>query len=137
MTVNVDRTITYTPDHDQKGVDSFTYTICDSHGACDTATVTVTVVDNNKPPKLKNDNASTLSITAVIIDVLANDTDPDDAIDPATLTISKPPAHGTAVVLPDHTISTHRPCCSSARTPSSTRCATRSARAAPPTCTSP
>jgi hypothetical protein len=40
---NADGTITYTPDPDYNGPDSFDYLICDKDGACDTATVTIDV----------------------------------------------------------------------------------------------
>ncbi|MGJ8659818.1 gliding motility-associated C-terminal domain-containing protein [Cellulophaga fucicola] len=39
-----DDIITYVPDADYNGPDSFTYTICNSYGDCSTATVDVTVV---------------------------------------------------------------------------------------------
>jgi VCBS repeat-containing protein len=38
--------VTYTPDLDFDGTDSFTYTISDGNGGTDTATVTVTVIDD-------------------------------------------------------------------------------------------
>lgn len=38
-----DDNITYTPDLDYLGTDTFTYTLCDSSGNCDTATVTIIV----------------------------------------------------------------------------------------------
>ena len=41
--VNADGTITYTPDFDFIGEDSFEYQVCDNDGLCDTATVTVIV----------------------------------------------------------------------------------------------
>ena len=49
-------TVTYTPDAGFTGTDSFTYTVCDSSGACDTATVTVTVnlVTGGTPPPVNN-----------------------------------------------------------------------------------
>lgn len=40
-----DDTVTYTPTTGYVGVDTFTYTICDSLGNCSTATVTVVVTD--------------------------------------------------------------------------------------------
>ena len=45
---NGDGTITYTPSAGFAGTDTFTYTICDDGGLCDSATVTVTV--NPSPP---------------------------------------------------------------------------------------
>ena len=41
--INPDGTVTYTPNAGFSGEGSFGYTACDSGGACDTATVTVTV----------------------------------------------------------------------------------------------
>ncbi|MDE3743982.1 Ig-like domain-containing protein, partial [Maribacter polysaccharolyticus] len=38
-----DDTVTYTPNQNFNGVDTFEYTICDAMGNCDTATVTITV----------------------------------------------------------------------------------------------
>lgn len=42
-TIEMDGTVTYTPDADFDGADSFTYTITDDYGQIDTATVSVTV----------------------------------------------------------------------------------------------
>ena len=46
---NGDGTLTYTPDADWSGTDSFTYTVSDGNGGSDTATVTVTVNAVNDP----------------------------------------------------------------------------------------
>tara|TARA_R110002074_G_scaffold323894_1_gene494332 strand:+ start:499 stop:2520 length:2022 start_codon:yes stop_codon:yes gene_type:complete len=46
----LDDIVTYTPDLDFNGTDSFDYTVCNSYGDCSTATVTITVlpiVDTN------------------------------------------------------------------------------------------
>lgn len=69
--------VVYTPDNDFSGTNSFTYTISDADGETDTATVTVTVTDVNVAPSADNDTASTQEDTAVTIDVLENDSDPD------------------------------------------------------------
>ena len=50
VVVEADNTITYTPDADFFGEDSFTYTISDGNGGTDTATVTVTVNAVNDAP---------------------------------------------------------------------------------------
>ncbi len=73
-------TLKYTPPPSQWGPDTFTYQITDSRGATATATVSVNI--QNKPPAGVNDTASVLSAitglaTSVDIDVIANDTDPD------------------------------------------------------------
>jgi hypothetical protein len=93
------QTITYTPNPNFVGVDSFTYTILDGRGGAATATITVTVSGpdgSNKAPSAANDGATTAQGAAVTIDVLANDGDPDG--DPLTITITTPPSNGTAVV---------------------------------------
>jgi hypothetical protein len=70
-------TVTYTPDPNFNGVDSFTYTISDGKGGTDTANVTVTVNPVNDAPVANDDTAQTETDTAVAIDVLANDSDVD------------------------------------------------------------
>ncbi len=49
--------VTYTPDADFNGTDSFTYEVCDDGTPvlCDTATVTVTVTPVNDPPVANDD----------------------------------------------------------------------------------
>ncbi|MFC1877149.1 Ig-like domain-containing protein [Thermodesulfobacteriota bacterium] len=70
--------VTYTPNADFNGSDSFTYTAYDgTPGSTDTATVNVTIGAENDPPVANDDSASTDEDTAVIIDVLDNDTDTD------------------------------------------------------------
>jgi len=106
ITVNDDGTITYTPDPDTFGTDTFTYTVRDGEGGQDTATVTVTVLSVNDVPVAGNDAAQTAENTAVTIDVLANDSDPDG--DPLTVLFASQPQHGTATVGLDGRI-TYRP----------------------------
>jgi len=65
-------TITYTPNANFTGNDSFTYRITDSFGQTDTATVTVTV--NLPELNAVDDAATTAAGTPVTINVLANDT---------------------------------------------------------------
>ena len=93
------QTITYTPNPNFVGVESFTYTILDGRGGAATAIVTVTVSGppgSNRAPTAGNDSATTGLNAPVTIDVLANDGDPDG--DPLTITIATPPSNGTAVV---------------------------------------
>jgi len=81
------------------GTDSFNYTVKDTLGQTSNV-ATVTVVVNR--PTANDDFADTDGNNPVIVNVLANDTDPDgnDQIDPTSVTIVTPPAHGTAVVNP-------------------------------------
>jgi VCBS repeat-containing protein len=92
--------VTYTPDENFNGTDTFNYQVCDDDGACDTATVTVTVNDVNDPPVANDDGASTDEDTWVLIDVTENDTDVDGTIDPTSVTITQQPINGTVSVDP-------------------------------------
>lgn len=69
-----DDLVNYTPPTDYQGVDTFSYQIEDDIGDTDTATVTVTVADQNGPTAV-DDSAFTAQDTPVNIDVLANDFD--------------------------------------------------------------
>jgi VCBS repeat-containing protein len=102
--VNPDGSIDYTPDADYFGSDSFTYRVCDFAGSCDTATVDVTVNAVNDPPDAADDTDSVAEDGSVTIDVLTNDTDVDDGLDPSSVTVTVPPANGSIVVNPDGTI---------------------------------
>lgn len=72
---NADGTVTYTPDENYFGQDTFTYIASDENNGTDSATVTVTVTPVNDRPKAADDNAKTDEDASVIIDVLSNDTD--------------------------------------------------------------
>ena len=60
------------------------YGDCDLTALCDTATVDITVTVTNDPPVANDDSPSTSEDVAVVIDVAANDTDPDADLDPTT-----------------------------------------------------
>lgn len=83
---------------------SFTYQASDGLATSAPATVTLTVLAN-RPPVAVNDTASTTRNTLVVINVLANDTDPDNNINPATVTLVTPPNKGgTATVNANGTV---------------------------------
>ncbi len=93
--------ITYTPDDDFNGIDSFTYTVEDVHGTIsNTATVSITITAVNDAPVAVNDLESTPEDTNASFDVAANDTDLDtgDSVDTTTITIVTPPTNGSATV---------------------------------------
>jgi hypothetical protein len=81
---NEDGTFAHTPDPGFNGSDSFVYEICDTGTLCDTAMVNITVTPTNDPPVANGDSAIITEDTAVIIDVAANDSDPDGNLDPTT-----------------------------------------------------
>ncbi len=77
---NGDGTLTYTPNAEYFGDDSFTYTVSDGQGASDTATVDVRVIFVNNPPVAVDDTATTdedQTITIPIATLLGNDSDAD------------------------------------------------------------
>ncbi|MDV5047596.1 tandem-95 repeat protein, partial [Vibrio diabolicus] len=76
VSVNPDGSVTYTPNDNYHGTDSFTY-IVTSGGVSESTTVNVDVTPVNDAPVAKDDTATTQEDTAVTIDVLPNDTDVD------------------------------------------------------------
>ncbi len=97
--------ITYVPATDFHGSDSFSYTISDGHGAFAQAKVLITIEPENDPPVATNDSASTDQVTAVSIEVLANDTDVDG--DQLVIQQLSTPEHGA--VAHDGTVVTYTP----------------------------
>ncbi len=74
----LNRQIRYVPGSNFKGSDSFTYAVQDSQGLeSNPATVQVHVGAINSPPVAEDDQANTQEDSAVTIDLLANDNDPD------------------------------------------------------------
>ncbi|MDW2003640.1 tandem-95 repeat protein, partial [Vibrio sp. 2304] len=97
VSVNPDGSVTYTPNDNFHGADSFTY-IVTSGGVSESTTVNVDVTPVNDAPVAKDDAATTQEDTAVTIDVLPNDTD----IDGDTLSIqsaSVPEAQGKVEIV--------------------------------------
>ncbi len=96
VTINQDGTITYTPNDDFCGVDSFTYTITDSEGNSDTAEVTVIVAcEINEGPDAVDDFVNTSGDTPVVISPLENDSHPEG--DTFTICGYSQPLNGTVV----------------------------------------
>jgi len=108
VTINSNGSVTYMPNSNFFGTDSFNYTVCDNQLKSSAPTrVTVTVAPVEDAPIAPNDFASTYEDTPVVIDVLANDMDPDDPanqINTSCLLITQNPNNGTAIVNPNHTI---------------------------------
>ena len=97
--VEANGTISYSPEKDFTGEDSFTYQVEDAAGAkSNVATVTITVININDPPVAADDAATTDENVAVDIDVLNNDFDIDNGIVPSSVTIASNPVHGTVTV---------------------------------------
>ncbi len=87
--------VTYTPDTNFNGSDSFSYTVLDNQGlASNTATVSITVSSVNDSPVAANDSGTTDEDNAVTINLLSNDSDSDGSIDSSSVVITSNPANG-------------------------------------------
>ncbi|MCP3964367.1 MAG: tandem-95 repeat protein, partial [bacterium] len=100
--LQADATVLYTPATHFFGTDTFTYTISDGTGGSDTATVTVTVISVNDPPNAVNDLYETDQDVALVLDLLANDSDPEN--DPLSFLQTPQPFGGTVELSPDGTV---------------------------------
>ncbi|NJN34531.1 MAG: tandem-95 repeat protein [Saprospiraceae bacterium] len=105
---NNDGTYTYAPNPNFVGNDQFSYRVCDNGtpSLCDTAIVSITIQTppvTNLAPMAKPDATSTTKDVPVVVNVKANDTDPNG--DPlSNPTIVGTPTNGTATVNPDGTV---------------------------------
>ena len=97
-------TVTYTPNANVSGADSFTYTATDGQES-DTATVSVTINPVNDAPVAVNDTAITDQNVAVTIDVLTNDVD----IDSAALAVTAVGTSPNATITTNGTTVTYTP----------------------------
>lgn len=103
VVVESDNSVTYTPNDEYFGSDSFDYAITDANGDSDAATVEITITQAASGiPVANDDEASTTENTAVSIDVLGNDTGLDDA--PVVVTINTNPTNGSVVVEDNNTV---------------------------------
>lgn len=107
VTVNPDGTISYTNTSNVAGTDTFTYTVADNDGhVSNPATVTVTIGANNQPPVANNDVFQVIRGSAgVVLNLMANDTDPENQLNPASIVIVNWPLEGTLTVNADGTVS--------------------------------
>src|SRR3982751_6905629 len=96
VAINADNTVTYTPNPDYKGTDSYTYTVT-SGGVTETATVNVTV---NAVADIAADSATTNEDTSVTTSVLANDSFEGTPV----VTSVTQGAHGTVAINADNTV---------------------------------
>lgn len=100
--INTDGTVTYTPNRDFFGSDSFGYTASDGRGGLASAMVRVVVNSVNDAPRAAPDLAATTVDRPVAIPVLANDVEPDgDALSVISVTQG---ASGSVAVQDDGTL---------------------------------
>ena len=93
---------TYEPGANYSGPDAFAFEANDGQLDSAPATISITVTHVNHPPVANDDSASTTQDQSVTVSVLTNDTDPDN--DLLTVTGTSTPAHGTAAVNGNNTV---------------------------------
>jgi FtsP/CotA-like multicopper oxidase with cupredoxin domain len=94
LTLNGDGSFSYTPNAGFDGADSFTYQASDGTLTSAPATVTITVLANQPPVAVKDTFTVARNSTGNILNVLANDSDPDGNLDPSTVEIVVAPNKG-------------------------------------------
>ena len=90
LSFNADGSFTYTPNTNYFGSDQFTYNRCDgaTPNLCDQGIVAITINAINDAPVTVNDAVSTNEDTPVTFNILSNDTDIDNSIDPTTVILT-------------------------------------------------
>ena len=84
-------------DHESAPSHTVTVRASDNSNASDTIDVTIMVTDANEPPEAEDDHANVDEDDSVTIDVLANDSDPEDNV--SDLTVSAGSARNGQVVV--------------------------------------
>ncbi|MEN3011154.1 MAG: Ig-like domain-containing protein, partial [Candidatus Bipolaricaulaceae bacterium] len=107
VNLNANGSFTYTPNPNFFGTDTFTYRAFDGRLYSGVATVTITVVNVNDAPDAVNDAVTTLEDTSVDINVLANDTDPEN--DPLSIQSFTQPDRGSVSQTPSTNILRYTP----------------------------
>ena len=97
--VTFDGQIVYTPEENFHGTDTLIYTVRDDKSAeSNSAVVLIQIASVNDSPEADDDVFSILPGQEVFIDVLSNDRDVDNEIDPTSVSIISPPSRGQATV---------------------------------------
>ncbi len=94
--------VTYVPDPDYNGPDTFSYTVSDGNGGFAAASVVVEVVPVDDVPTVRDDEASTPSGQPITVRVLSNDVDLDG--DELTILTITQGDHGTVTDNGDGTL---------------------------------
>ncbi|MES2629649.1 MAG: Ig-like domain-containing protein, partial [Bacteroidota bacterium] len=100
LVLNANGSFTYTPAPGFVGADSFIYSICDTSGLCDTATVFINVLGANRAPIAVNDvytTAEDQTLNVAVPGFLSNDSEPDG--DPLSISLLNFPGQGTLILV--------------------------------------
>jgi|CXWL01.1.fsa_nt_gi VCBS repeat-containing protein len=102
LVLNADGSLSYTPDNNYHGNDSFTYKATDGTNLSGAVTVVLTINPINDAPVAQADTATVSISASTAIPVLVNDSDPENS--PLTPVIDSIPVNGTVSVNLDGTI---------------------------------
>jgi gliding motility-associated-like protein len=83
------------PDVTINATSTFILTVTDSLGCSASDTITIWV---NNPPDAQNDTTTTPEDTAVTVDILLNDSDPDTNLDTLSVAVLQGPFNGTVLI---------------------------------------
>ena len=93
--------VRYQHDGTETTTDSYQYTVTDADGAVsNVATVSVAITPVNDIPASADDAFTLNEGGSGTLNIIANDTDPDDGLDNSSVVITNPPANGSVSVLP-------------------------------------
>jgi hypothetical protein len=96
--VNLDGTVTYTPNLNASGNDAFTYTVTVGTQTSNAGIASLAITSVNLAPTAVNDTANAVINIPLAINVIANDTDPNGAADVrAAVNVSQPTPAGATV----------------------------------------
>ncbi|MCD8485275.1 MAG: Ig-like domain-containing protein [Desertifilum sp.] len=105
--------LTFQPNPNFVGDATFSYTATDSRGTVSQSPedVIIRVSQANRPPQANDDTRSTDPETPIVIDILANDFDPDGNLNPASVIIvaGAGPANGSIIIDPNTGAITYTP----------------------------
>lgn len=104
LVFNEDGSFSYTPEPEFSGTVSFSYTVTDGISTSNIATVMIDVQAVNDAPVANDDYATTVRNIPVVINIMANDTDIDSPLNPASISIISQPSRGTVVNNGDGTV---------------------------------
>ncbi len=99
--VSVDATqkqVTYTPNSNYNGMDSFEYTVCDEEGGCSNQTVEITINPINDSPVAEDDESTVTGGSSVAINITENDSDIDNNLDITSVSVISQPKHGSVQI---------------------------------------
>lgn len=110
-TLEIDGTVTYQPNQDYNGSDTFTYTVTDDNGGTSIATVFIEILPTNDPPVAIDDSPEVdENSTDNFLNLLLNDnTGPDGGENITIIAVSDPNNGGTVTVLGDGSAVTYTP----------------------------